>query len=117
MKDKFMINIHLIITTNEEDKKMSIIQALLLGLEQGLTGFFPVSSSGHPGIDRKNRFNFSSEKGLLFEVLPFSGYFNCISPGFKKAFLGKVVVVYHLWDNIRTYFHNSNHYTEKHSKK
>ena len=47
---------------------MKIIQALILGLVQGLTEFLPVSSSGHLILIRKV-FGFESESfGLTFDI-------------------------------------------------
>lgn len=44
---------------------MTIIEALLLGLVQGITEFIPVSSSGHLAII-ENLLNISREAGLPF---------------------------------------------------
>lgn len=46
---------------------MSFIDALILGVVQGLTEFFPVSSSGHLVVF-ETLLDFHSEDGLLFEV-------------------------------------------------
>ena len=99
---------------------MSIIQALLLGLVQGLTEFLPVSSSGHLALI-ENLFQFSSQKGLLFEVLLHIGTLAAVLTAFrqdlKKLFWESCKSVYDLWDNIRTYFHNRNHQDAKRYKK
>ena len=47
---------------------MSVIQALLLGLVQGITEFLPVSSSGHLAI-LENLFQIKNQTGFTFEVL------------------------------------------------
>lgn len=47
---------------------MSLIEAIIMGLIQGLTEFLPVSSSGHLAIF-KNVFHVNTETGLLFDVL------------------------------------------------
>lgn len=47
---------------------MSLLQAILMGLIQGLTEFLPVSSSGHLAIF-KILFGIETENGILFDVL------------------------------------------------
>ena len=47
---------------------MSFIEAIIMGLIQGLTEFLPVSSSGHLAIF-KNIFHISTDTGLLFDVM------------------------------------------------
>lgn len=47
---------------------MSLLQAVLMGLIQGLTEFLPVSSSGHLALF-KILFGIDTETGILFDVL------------------------------------------------
>lgn len=47
---------------------MSILQAIIMGIIQGLTEFLPVSSSGHLAI-MKNLLGVKTDTGLLFDVL------------------------------------------------
>ncbi len=47
---------------------MSILQAIIMGIIQGLTEFLPVSSSGHLAII-KNLLGVETDTGLLFDVL------------------------------------------------
>lgn len=47
---------------------MSLLQAIAMGLIQGLTEFLPVSSSGHLAIF-KNIFQVNTETGILFDIL------------------------------------------------
>ena len=47
---------------------MSLLQAILMGLLQGITEFLPVSSSGHLAIF-KYIFRVNTETGLLFDTL------------------------------------------------
>ncbi len=47
---------------------MSILQAIIMGIVQGLTEFLPVSSSGHLAI-MKNLLGVDTDTGLLFDVL------------------------------------------------
>lgn len=47
---------------------MSVFQAILMGIVQGLTEFLPVSSSGHLALIR-NIFGVETDGGILFDVL------------------------------------------------
>lgn len=47
---------------------MSLIQAILLGVIQGITEFLPVSSSGHLAI-AQYIFHINTDTGMLFEVM------------------------------------------------
>lgn len=47
---------------------MNILQAIILGLVQGLTEFLPVSSSGHLAI-LQNVFKMNTDTGVLFETM------------------------------------------------
>lgn len=51
-----------------EDIIMTIVQAIILGVIQGLTEFLPVSSSGHLAI-MKNILRMDLETGALYDVL------------------------------------------------
>ena len=46
---------------------MSLLQAIFLGVVQGITEFLPVSSSGHLAIFQ-NIFGMQTDGGLLFDV-------------------------------------------------
>lgn len=47
---------------------MSFLEAIIMGLIQGLTEFLPVSSSGHLAIF-KNLFHIQTETGLLYDIM------------------------------------------------
>lgn len=47
---------------------MSLIEAIFMGIIQGLTEFLPVSSSGHLAIF-KNIFEVNTDTGILFDIL------------------------------------------------
>ena len=47
---------------------MTFLEAIIMGLIQGLTEFLPVSSSGHLAIF-KNIFHVNTDTGLLYDVL------------------------------------------------
>lgn len=99
---------------------MSIIQALLLGLVQGITEFLPVSSSGHLAI-LENLFQINSKTGFTFEVLLHVGTLGAIFVAFwqdlKRLFLEGCKIVYDVFENLKTYFHNRNQQDAKRYKK
>lgn len=62
---------------------MSLLQALLLGLVQGITEFLPVSSSGHLAI-MQNLLNINTDTGVLFDVILHLGTLTAIFIAFWK---------------------------------
>lgn len=70
---------------------MSFIEAIIMGLIQGLTEFLPVSSSGHLAIF-KNIFHISTDTGLLYDVM------------LHIATLVAICVVY--WKDVKELFIN-----------
>ena len=70
---------------------MNFIEAIIMGLIQGLTEFLPVSSSGHLAIF-KNIFHVSTDTGLLYDVL------------LHIATLVAICVVY--WKDVKELFVN-----------
>ncbi|HIX28744.1 MAG TPA: undecaprenyl-diphosphate phosphatase [Candidatus Blautia stercoravium] len=87
---------------------MSLIEALLLGLVQGLTEFLPVSSSGHLAI--LNNLLKIKETGLIFPVLLHAGTLAALFIAFrqdvKKLLLEGCKTVYDLLENVKIYFKN-----------
>lgn len=94
---------------------MSFFEAILLGIIQGLTEFFPISSSGHL-ILMEQLFGIETEHGVLFNVVLHIGTLIAVYLAFRKdirhmirAYIGilkdcwKNLVI--LWKNI---FKNEN---------
>lgn len=67
---------------------MSLLQAILMGIIQGLTEFLPVSSSGHLALFR-TLFGVKTETGLLFDVLLHVGTLSAICLVYYKD-IGKL---------------------------
>lgn len=88
---------------------MTFIQAIFLGIVQGITEFLPVSSSGHLAILR-NLFGIQTEGGLLFEVMLHLGTVIAICVVFHKDVLrmiGETVrMISDVSKNISILFHN-----------
>lgn len=70
----------------KEEADMSLLQAILMGIIQGLTEFLPVSSSGHLAIF-KILFGVDTDTGLLFDVLLHIGTLAAICIVYYKEFL------------------------------
>lgn len=69
---------------------MSLIQAIIMGIIQGITEFLPVSSSGHLALF-KNLFHVNIETGILFDVLLHVGTLLAICIVFYKDILRMIV--------------------------
>lgn len=62
---------------------MTLIQAILMGIIQGITEFLPISSSGHLAIFQ-NIFNIDTDTGLLFDVMLHMGTLVAVVLVYKK---------------------------------
>ncbi len=88
---------------------MSILQAIVMGIVQGLTEFLPVSSSGHLAIF-KNILNIETDTGLLFDVLLHVATLIAIFLVFYKDVIKLVVEFFKIaadaFVNVGRYFQN-----------
>lgn len=62
---------------------MTLIQAIIMGIIQGITEFLPISSSGHLAIFQ-NLFKINTESGLLFDVMVHLGTLVAVILVYKK---------------------------------
>ena len=87
---------------------MSYIQAFLLGIVQGITEFFPVSSSGHLVI-LENLFEMKIQPSVFFYVILHAGTLGAIILAFnsdvKRLILEFLRLVYDIYYNILSLIH------------
>ena len=86
---------------------MSLLQAILLGLVQGLTEFLPVSSSGHLAIFQYI-FKVNTDTGMLFEVMLHLGTLIAVCVVFwkdiKKLFIEGIHLLADACVNLKVFF-------------
>jgi undecaprenyl-diphosphatase len=87
---------------------MNFWKAIFLGVLQGLTEFFPVSSSGHLAI-AEQLLKITADGGLLFDVLLHAGTLAAVIVAFRRDILRLIVetvrIVKDLFFNLRQLFH------------
>mgnify|MGYP004693883139 FL=1 len=88
---------------------MSLLQAVFMGIIQGLTEFLPVSSSGHLALF-KILFGIEMDTGMLFDVLLHVGTLAAICTVYyrdiAKLFVEGLCIVRDVVLNIGTFFRN-----------
>lgn len=88
---------------------MSVINAVLMGLIQGLTEFLPVSSSGHLAIF-KILFGVNTDTGILFDVMLHVGtlgaVFAAFSKDIRKLIIETLKIIMDLAENFQLYLSN-----------
>ncbi len=88
---------------------MSLLQAIFMGLIQGLTEFLPVSSSGHLALF-KILFHVETDTGILFDVLLHLGTLAAICIVYRRdiarLFLEGIAIVKDLAINTGIFFKN-----------
>ena len=88
---------------------MSLLEAILMGLIQGITEFLPVSSSGHLAIFQYI-FQINTDTGMLFEVLLHLGTLVAVCIVFwkdiKKLFIEGIHLLADACVNLKTFIEN-----------
>lgn len=88
---------------------MSVINAVLMGLIQGLTEFLPVSSSGHLAIF-KILFGVDTDTGILFDVMLHVGTLAAVFAAFckdiRKLIIETIKIIIDLSENLQLYLSN-----------
>ena len=88
---------------------MSVLQAIIMGIIQGITEFLPVSSSGHLAIFQ-NLFHIETGTDLLFDVMLHIGTLIAVCTVFYKDISRLIIesmkICYDIYDNARLYIHN-----------
>lgn len=95
---------------------MSVWQALLLGLVQGITEFIPVSSSGHL-VFLKQVMGLKMDNSVLFEVLLHVGtlfpVFFIFRADIKRLFWELIHIIQDIFDNLKIWIQNRRAKEEK----
>ena len=103
----------------EQDKKMTVIEALFLGLIQGITEFLPISSSAHLIIFR-HFMKIEDTQTVFFNVLLHFGSMIAIlltfSKEWKRLFLALCGIIINLFHNLKEHF-SSQHQERKQYRK
>lgn len=88
---------------------MSIIQAIFLGIIQGITEFLPVSSSGHLAIFQ-NIFHMNTDGGMLFDIMLHVGTLMAILVVYRKdiwrMIQETICICIDIVQNIKTFYYN-----------
>lgn len=93
---------------------MSILQAIILGIVQGIAEFLPVSSSGHLAIVQ-NIFHIETEGGLFFDVMLHLGTLAAVFVVYRKDILRMlaeaVCMCGDMIYNLKSYIQNQREYS------
>ena len=88
---------------------MTLLQAIIMGLIQGITEFLPVSSSGHLALF-KALFHVNTDTGILFDVLLHLGTLIAIFVVYYKdiweMICEGIAIIIDFFVNIGIWFHN-----------
>ncbi|MBS1317876.1 MAG: undecaprenyl-diphosphate phosphatase [Lachnospiraceae bacterium] len=93
---------------------MSILQAIILGIVQGIAEFLPVSSSGHLAIVQ-NIFHIETDGGLFFDVMLHLGTLVAIFVVYRKDILRMIIETLNMcgdiFYNLKSYIQNQRSYS------
>ena len=93
---------------------MSILQAILLGIVQGIAEFLPVSSSGHLAIIQ-NIFHIETDGGLFFDIMLHLGTLVAVIVVYRKDILRMLVETIHMCGdliyNLKSFIQNQRQYS------
>lgn len=88
---------------------MNLLQAIFLGIVQGLTEFLPVSSSGHLAI-LKNIFKMNTDTGILYDILLHVATLISVclvmSRDVLRLFFEGIAIIVDLVGNLKIYINN-----------
>lgn len=88
---------------------MTLLQAILMGLVQGITEFLPVSSSGHLVV-MNQLLHITSETGILYEVMLHVGTLIAVFAAFwndiKRLFVEIFRIFMELFQNLKIFLYN-----------
>lgn len=88
---------------------MTLFQAIIMGLVQGITEFLPISSSGHLVIISQ-LLHMNSDTGILFEVMLHVGTLIAVFVAFwsdiKRLFIELFRIFIEIFQNIKIFFYN-----------
>lgn len=88
---------------------MTLFQAVIMGLVQGITEFLPVSSSGHLVIISQ-LLHMNSDTGILFEIMLHVGTLIAVFAAFwsdiKRLFIEIFRIFRDIFQNIKIFFYN-----------
>lgn len=96
----------------EQEAVMSLLEAIIMGVIQGLTEFLPVSSSGHLALF-KILFHVETDTGMLFDVLLHLGTLIAIFAAFYKDIFRMIgegfAIIADFFRNVRIFAGNVIH--------
>jgi undecaprenyl-diphosphatase len=99
---------------------MTIIEALIMGIIQGVAEFLPISSSGHLAIF-ENILKINTDTGILYDVMLHVGTLVAIFVAFRKDIARLILefcrIIYDIIQNSKTLIHNKKSGDAKRYKK